>query len=82
MTQARGHQDIVKRDPRVGFFLLFLFSLRLSSARSILNADGVNLTFAALSLTFRFHEAFFLLHLIRRLIRVRLVSRTVSALVE
>ena len=48
-----------ERDPRVTFFLLFFRSLRLCSAQRILKSDGVNLTFAALRLTFiRGHEGF------------------------
>ena len=46
-----------ERDPRVTFFLLFFRSLRLCSAQRILKSDWVNLTFAALRLTFiRGHE--------------------------
>ena len=41
-----------ERDPRVTFFLLFFRSLRLCSAQRILKSDWVNLTFAALRLTF------------------------------
>ena len=41
-----------ERDPRVTFFLLFFRSLRLCSAQRILKSDCVNLTFAALRLTF------------------------------
>ena len=52
-----------ERDPRVTFFLLFFPSLRLCSARRILKSDWVNLTFAALRLTFiRGHEGFLKFH--------------------
>ena len=52
-----------ERDPRVTFFLLFFPSLRLCSARRILKSDRVNLTFAALRLTFiRGHEGFSKFH--------------------
>ena len=52
-----------ERDPRVTFFLLFFRSLRLCSARRILKSDWVNLTFAALRLTFiRGHEGFSKFH--------------------
>ena len=52
-----------ERDPGVTFFLLFFRSLRLCSARRILKSDWVNLTFAALRLTFiRGHEGFLKFH--------------------
>ena len=52
-----------ERDPRVTFFLLFFRSLRLCSAQRILKSDWVNLTFAALRLTFiRGHEGFLTFH--------------------
>ena len=52
-----------ERDPRVTFFLLFFRSLRLCSAQRILKSDWVNLTFAALRLTFiRGHEGFSKFH--------------------
>ena len=54
---------VKKRDPRVTFFLHFFPSLRLCSALRILKSDGVNLTFAALRLTFiRGHEGFSKFH--------------------
>ena len=52
-----------ERDPRVTFFLLFFRSLRLCSAQRILKSDGVNLSFAALRLTFIWgHEGFLKFH--------------------
>ena len=60
-----------ERDPRATFFLLFFRSLRLCSAQRILKSDGVNLTFAALRLTFiRGYEGFLKFYAARVIIRL------------